>query len=260
MDDYLAGLTFVATLVAASTIIQLKNSRYRQLQMEHQRILMRLQAAQNRLKERENDLDKLQRSTAKLLKWRDRAYGLEEELKATKSTQEYASAKRLEYLEGFIGSIPQEKPDALFLMTFMPKGRRTFEDKLDQMLESAKFEIIIVSPWIKRQMWDRIRGSIERFVRKGGSLRVFMRGAKSDFTFGLSDDIGEEIERLGGVIIFISQLHAKLYLVDRKEAIVASANLTKGGIESNYEAGVWLNDPKIVEDICEFTDDLYNLR
>ncbi len=260
MDDYLAGIAFVATLVAASTIIQLNNNRYRQLQKEHQRMLMSIRSLQDRLRKRESDLDKLQKRSASLLKWRDRAYGLEEELKATKSTQEYASSKRLEYLEGFIGSIAQKEPDALFLMTFLPKGKRTFEDKLDQMLESAEFEIIIVSPWIKMQMWERIRGPIERFARKGGSLKVFMRGCKSDFTFGLSDDVREEIEDIGGAIIFLSQLHAKLYLVDKKEAIVASANLTKGGIESNYEAGVWLNDPIIIKDICEFTDDLYRLR
>jgi len=260
MDDYIAGLAFMATLVAASTIIQLKNNRYRKLQREHQRVLINIQSMQDRLRKREDDLDKLQRSSAKLLKWRDRFFSLEKELKATKSTQEYSSAKRLEYLEGFIESIAKKEPDTLFLMTFMPKGKRTFEDKLDQMLESAEFEIIIVSPWIKRPMWERIRGPIERFVRKGGSLKVFMRGCKSDFSIGLSDDVREEIERIGGAIIFISQLHAKLYLVDKKEAIIASANLTKGGIESNYEAGVWLNDPKIIKDICEFTDDLYDLR
>ena len=260
MDDYIAGLAFVATLVAASTIIQIKNNRYRRLQKEHQRMLTNIRLIQNRLKKREDDLDKLQRSSAKLLKWRDRAHDLEEELKVTKSAHDYVSAKRLEYLEGFIESIAQKEPNALFLMTFLPKGKRTFEDKLDQMLESAEFEMIIVSPWIKKQMWERIRGPIERFARKGGSLKVFMRGCKSDFTFGLSDDVREEIERFGGRIIFIGQLHAKLYLVDRKEAIVTSANLTKGGIESNYEAGIWLNDPKIIKDICEFTDDLYNLR
>lgn len=259
MNDYLTGLTFVATLVAASTIIQLKNSRCRQLLKENQRMLITIQSMRDNLRKREEDLDKLQRSSAKLLKWRDRAHGLEEELKATKVSQEYASSKRLEYLEDFVESIAKKEPNVLFIITFLPKGKRTFEDKLDQMLESAEFEIIIVSPWIKRQMWERIRGSIERFVRKGGSLKVFMRGCKSDFSLGLSDDVTEEIKRMGGTIIFIGQLHAKVYLVDRKEAIVASANLTKGGIESNYEAGVWLNDPKIIKDICEFTDDLYNL-
>jgi phosphatidylserine/phosphatidylglycerophosphate/cardiolipin synthase-like enzyme len=46
---------------------------------------------------------------------------------------------------------------------------------------------------------------------------------------------------MGGEIILVKQLHNKLYLVDRKEAIVALANLTRGGIEGNIEAGIWSN-------------------
>ncbi len=39
-------------------------------------------------------------------------------------------------------------------------------------------------------------------------------------------------------------------MIDRKEAIVTSANLSQGGIDDNYEAGVWLNDPQVIHDIC----------
>jgi len=58
------------------------------------------------------------------------------------------------------------------------------------MLEKAKFEIEIVSPWIKRQTWGSIKVSIERFIRMGGSLRVFISDEESCFSRGLSDDIG----------------------------------------------------------------------
>lgn len=259
MDDYLVWLAFVATLIAASAIIQLKSSRYRQLQKEHQRTLTSIQSLQNDLRKKEMDLDDLSRSSANLLKWRGRASELERELRAIKGTQEYISAKRLEHLERHIASSAKD-PDALFLATFQPKARRTFEERLERMLESAEYEIIIASPWIKGQMWDRIKGPIKRFARKGGSLRIFMRGCESDFSYGWSDDIRREVKEIGGEIIFISQLHAKLYVVDKREAIVASANLTKGGIESNYEAGIWVNDPNVMKDICSFTDDLYSLK
>jgi hypothetical protein len=45
--------------------------------------------------------------------------------------------------------------------------------------------------------------------------------------------------------------------VDRKEAIVASANLTRGGIEGNIEAGIWSNNPVLLRKICNFVDTLY---
>ena len=57
--------------------------------------------------------------------------------------------------------------------------------------------------------------------------------------------------------MLVRQLHAKIYLVDRKEAIIASANLTKSGMEGNYEAGIWLNDPTALKEICAYIDDLY---
>ncbi len=84
-----------------------------------------------------------------------------------------------------------------------------------------------------------------------------MRGSESDYSLGLSDNLQEEISDLGGEIIQVALLHAKIYMVDRKEAIVTSANLTKGGTESNYEGGIWLKDPAMLKEICKFVDDIY---
>ena len=53
--------------------------------------------------------------------------------------------------------------------------------------------------------------------KKGGSLRVFIRGEESDSSGRLGDDIREEVEVMGSEIILIKQLHAKLYLVDGKK-------------------------------------------
>ncbi len=260
MDEYLIWLIFLALAIFALSGFQLKDRHYRRLQAENQRLQTDLYDISARLRERERDIDQVQRSSANLLKWKNRAAELEEVLKATKQTQEYASASRLEYLEGFLESSASKVPSALFLETFQPRGLFTFEDRLGRMLESAKFEVVIVSPWIKRQMWERIKGPLRRFVRRGGKVRVFMRGCESDFSAGLSDDVVQDVRDLGGDVFPVRQLHAKLYVVDRREAIIASANLTKGGIEGNYEAGVWLNDPLVMKDICLFLEDLHRCR
>lgn len=55
--------------------------------------------------------------------------------------------------------------------------------------------------------------------------------------------------RNGGEIILVKQLHNKLYLVDRKDAIVASSNLAQGGIEGNIEAGILSNNPVMLREI-----------
>lgn len=260
MDEYLIWLIFLALAIFALSMFQLKDRHYRRMQAENQRLQTDLDGISARLREREMNIDQMQRSCANLLKWKSRAAELEEELKATKQTREYADASRLEYLEGCLESSAMKSPSALFLETFQPRGLFTFEEKLGHMLEQAKFEVVIVSPWIKRQMWDRIKVPLKRFVRRGGKVRVFMRGCESDFSAGLSDDVVQDVRDLGGDVFPVRQLHAKLYVVDRKEAIIASANLTKGGIEGNYEAGVWLNDPMVMKDICLFLDDLYRCR
>jgi phosphatidylserine/phosphatidylglycerophosphate/cardiolipin synthase-like enzyme len=190
-----------------------------------------------------------------LLKWKERAWELEEELKKVKHTQDYASAQRLQFLEDSIAR-SQKNPDILFLDTTPSRGKRTFEDRLCRMLEDAEFEIIIVSPWIKRQTWNRVKGPMRKFSRRGGKLSVFMRGSESDYSLGRSDNLQKEISDLGGETILVDLLHAKIYMADRREAIITSANLTKGGTQSNYECGIWVNDPIVLKDICKFIDDI----
>lgn len=260
MVEYLIWLIFLALAIFALSMFQLKDRHYRRLQAENQRLQIGLGDISARLRERERDIDQMQRSSANLLKWKSRAAELEEELKATKQTQEYASASRLEYLEGCLESSAGKNHSALFLETFQPRGLYTLEERLISMLEQAEFEVVIASPWIKRQMWERIKGPLRRFARQGGKIKVFMRGCESDFSAGLSDNLIQDVRDLGGDVFLVRLLHAKLYVVDRKEAIIASANLTKGGIEGNYEAGVWLNDPLVMKDICLFLEDLYRYR
>ncbi len=264
MDEYLIWLILLAMAIFALSAVQLKDRRCRSLLADNRQLQEGLDEMGIRLRAREMDVDRMQRSCAGLIKWKSRAEELEKELRETKQTEEFASAfasaGRLEYLESRLKPNAPKNPSIVFLETFQPCNHRTFEEKLKSMLEGAKFEVIIVSPWIKRQMWERIEGSIKKFVRRGGRLRVFLRGCESDFSTGLSDDIIQDIEDLKGEVFTIRQLHAKMYVVDKKEAIIASANLTRGGIEGNFEAAVWLNDPSAMRDICRFLDDLYRFK
>lgn len=246
-------LIFLALAIFSVSIIQLQEGRSRKLQEDCRLLEKKLLLWQDRLRKKEGNIDQLQRSFAQLLKWKERAKELEEELKRVKHTQDYASAQRLQFLEDFIAR-PQKDPDILFLDTTPSRGKHAFEDRLCRMLEDAKFEIVIVSPWIKRQTWNRVKGPLRKFSRRGGKLSVFMRGSESDYSLGRSDNLQEEISDLGGETILVDLLHAKIYMVDQNEAIITSANLTKGGMESNYEGGIWVNDPIVLRDICEFID------
>lgn len=246
-------LVFLALAIFSVSIIQLQEGRSKRVQEDCRQLQKNMLLWQDKLRKKESSIDQLQRGLAQLLKWKERAIELEEELKRVKQTQDYASAKRLQFLEDYIAS-SKRNPDVLFLSTIPFLGRQTLEDKLRYMLEDARFEIVIVSPWIKRQTWNRMKGPLRKFSRRGGKLRVFMRGSESDYSLGLSDNLQEEVTVLGGEVVLVAQLHAKIYMVDRREAIVTSANLTKGGTEANYEGGIWVNDPVVLEEICKFVD------
>jgi HKD family nuclease len=45
----------------------------------------------------------------------------------------------------------------------------------------------------------------------------------------------------------LEKLHAKVYIVDDLFAVITSANLTNGGLRSNFEYGVTIDDPKTIE-------------
>lgn len=257
MESYLIWLIFLALAIFSVSIIQLQEGRSRKLQEDCRQLQKNLLLWQDKLRKKESCIDQLQRSFAQLLKWKERALELEEELRRVKHTQDYACAERLQYLEDSIEKSKSNRNlEILFLGTSPSQGRHTFEDRLCRILEDAKFEIVIVSPWIKRQTWNRMKGPLRKFSRRGGKLSVFMRGSESDYSLGLSDNLQEEISDLGGETILVALLHAKIYMADRREAIITSANLTKGGTESNYEGGIWVNDPIVLRDICEFIDNI----
>ncbi|VVB71467.1 PLD-like domain protein [uncultured archaeon] len=259
MEGYWIWLVFLALAIVSASIVQLQVNQNKRLQRDHSQIQTDLQRLKCRLREREASLDQLQRDCSNLLKLKGRASDLESELKRTKQMMEYSSAQRLRYLEEQINLLPQKTP-IQFLVTFSPRGLHSIEDQLIKMLDRAEFEIVIVSPWIKRQMWDRIGQPLKKFSRRGGRLVVIMRGCESDYGIGMSDDIQMEVKFVAGELLFVRQLHAKIYMIDRKEAIVTSANLTKGGIEDNYEAGVWLKDPGVLDEICAYVEELYRHR
>lgn len=259
MEGYWIWLAFLALAVISLSIIQLEAGRNKRLLAGYRQMQMDVEQLRGRLREKEMKLDQLQRECAHLLKLKSRNLDLEEELKKTKRSAEYNSSERLQYLESYLAR-QEQNPSAIFLGTFPPLRLHSIEDRLCRMLEAARFEVVVVSPWIKRQTWNRVAAPLQKFFRRGGRLVVFMRGRESDYSSGMSDDIQDEVRRLGGELLFVRPLHAKIYMIDRKEAIVTSANLSQGGIDDNYEAGVWLNDPQVIHDICSYVDDLYRCR
>lgn len=59
----------------------------------------------------------------------------------------------------------------------------------------------------------------------------------------------ESILSKNGIITNYQKLHSKIYIFDDITAVVTSANLTNGGLRTNYEYGILLDDKDTVEEI-----------
>ena len=144
-----------------------------------------------------------------------------------------------------------------FVATFEDVGIDTIEDRLSEMFERAKKEIIIVSPYITPSAWNRVSRRFSDFIDCGGKIEVFTKCDEKDFSEGYSNkDVLEEVKELGGKVYCFSKLHAKIYLVDGREAIITSANFTGGGFDYNYESGIWTCSPSIIHEAEDFAEKL----
>lgn len=122
--------------------------------------------------------------------------------------------------------------------------------KVLEIINKARKELIIVSPWIKCTGANLIIKNLD----KNADLLIYTRVNFIDFVKGVSDI--EAFENLfknykNLQIKCIPNLHAKIYVADQKTVLLTSGNLTLGGLKNNVEAGVVINDCKIVKDLSE---------
>lgn len=123
-----------------------------------------------------------------------------------------------------------------------------------EIVSVAEREIFVVSPWIMGCTLNSIVG-----VTKLGrtiSWKVLTRGNHKDFCDGFSDI--EAFKRMIGNSSFDlranRRLHAKVYVVDRRTALITSANLTEGGMQHNPEVGLAITDPDEISELMKELD------
>jgi hypothetical protein len=128
-------------------------------------------------------------------------------------------------------------------------------EELNKLYMEASKEFMIVSPWIKH---DVLKYIIRATPKIAIQLRVLTVGKLRDFARGSSDI--ESIEWLltsKAEISLISNLHAKIYIADRKRAILTSANLTSSGLRKNIEVGILINDQEEIDILAETIDEWF---
>lgn len=119
-----------------------------------------------------------------------------------------------------------------------------------QLVATATKDILILSPYITRRPLEMLL-AILKHRRMDHVIRMRLVTNLSPNSLATEAlDIGALLRLFEALpkmsLTHLPRLHAKVYVADHACAVVTSANLTDGGLSSNYEFGLCLNDPLVV--------------
>jgi hypothetical protein len=128
---------------------------------------------------------------------------------------------------------------------------KNWYDKFLDELKRTKI-LKVSSPFIKEQV---IRKMQSQFDFK--NFELITRFNLRDFASNVSSLDGLKFSVECGANIFgVRDLHSKIYLFDKRSAIITSANLTSGGMINNYECGIYITDKSTIQKIHNYFNEL----
>lgn len=130
------------------------------------------------------------------------------------------------------------------------------EAKLRDIFLSVENQFYIVSPFIGFPIVKQLCSMLVNNPKV--RCEVITRFAREDFVNGASNLYAHQELLQNGVQIYaLRGLHTKLYLIDKKSAMLGSANFTSGGFKLNHELSLFIKDEtKIIEDMHNYYDEL----
>lgn len=121
-------------------------------------------------------------------------------------------------------------------------------NKFYGLIKEAKENIYLCAPFIKKSIVDKILENksyeIEMVVITSANISNFMCGS-------LDISAIKELIKKGVTVRNYQNLHAKIYIFDRKKVLVTSANLTNNALYKNFEYGVLIDDSLVADKIYD---------
>ncbi len=123
------------------------------------------------------------------------------------------------------------------------------------LVENAHYSIKITAPFVKENICKELFN-----VKNKSTTFELITSFKLSNAFSGSLDLSglEYILNNQGIVKNYPRLHSKIYLFDDKKAVITSGNLTNGGLSSNYEYGIFIDEEKLIADISADFNKLSN--
>lgn len=137
-------------------------------------------------------------------------------------------------------------------------------NKLEEIIGRAESSIWLSSAWLKSNLLEKLFSRISDSVN---DFKVVLRASELQDLRITDEKVFELIKGKGGEIYLHPRLHAKFILVDRKYAVVGSANFTYSGLselsKGNVEAAVYYDetdDPDEVKELERYFNQIVSSR
>jgi HKD family nuclease len=119
-------------------------------------------------------------------------------------------------------------------------------DLIFSLINNSKKTIKITSPFIK----ENVVNSLFKNINNSISISLITSFKLMNYYLKVSDlSALELILNLNGTISNFQKLHSKIYIFDDEVAIITSGNLTNGGLLTNYEYGVLIEEEQYLKNI-----------
>lgn len=149
---------------------------------------------------------------------------------------------------------------------------------LDRVRKAAPIEFVYTEPTRKAfkekvaEMLDRVQPDEEiRITGYFGSsfldkiLKLFDKGVRVKLIThpigGLDKESKAATKHLASIdkefVKVLNIVHSRLFIAGTREAIISSADLKSDSVDTNFEAGIWTNNPIIVNGAIQFFDKIW---
>jgi len=125
-----------------------------------------------------------------------------------------------------------------------------FENAFRDVIRQARREIVCLSPYINSAGVSLLLNAVENAKTKRINILTNLSSQN------IVDNVTQPAALLKVYESFaettvssLAKLHAKVYIVDEICAVITSANLTYGGLKSNFEYGVLIDDKTAIKTI-----------
>lgn len=144
--------------------------------------------------------------------------------------------------------------------------QRKWRDNLQRLVSGAEQTLFISSPFVTQSGVDFLKSNLRKNFKNDGELVFLTNLSPTNILQGSNSPdafISLKSEMANLKLWHLPKLHAKVYISDKNKSIVTSGNLTNGGLFSNFEYGIQINDfvesAKIYDDIngyCQLGSEL----